>query len=84
MRLSCICIHKKCLFQIRSIIKPVTFFENGRKRIVFITKCNEKNSLTQIILWKKLFASPKNNPPPPHKNNGPSLKKGDGSNGYTQ
>ena len=47
---------------------PVTFFKNGRKKIVFITKCDEKNCLKRITLWKKLSATPKNgNPPPPIK-----------------
>ena len=44
-------MHKKCFFfQIRSIKKPVMFFKNGRKKIVFTTKCNEKNCLKRIIL----------------------------------
>ena len=61
-------------FQIRSIKKPVTFFKNGCKKIVSITKCNEKNCLKRITLQKKLSASPKNGNPPPIKNNGPSLR----------
>ena len=41
------------------------------KKIVLITKCNEKNCLKRITLEKKLSASPKNgNPPPP-----PPIKK---------
>ena len=38
------CMHAQevFFFQIRSIKKPVTFFKNGCKKIVFITKCNEK------------------------------------------
>ena len=56
------CMHKKCLFQIRSIKKPVTF----RKKIVFIAKCNEKNLFeTPYSLEKKLSASPKKGNPPP-------------------
>ena len=51
-------------FKIRSIKKLVNVFKNGRKKIVFITKCNEKNCLKRIILWKKLSASPKNGNPP--------------------
>ena len=59
-------MHKKCFFQIGSIKKPVKFFKNGLKKIVFITKCDEKNCLKCITLWKKLSATPKNgNPPPP-------------------
>ena len=76
MRLSCVCMHKKCFFfQIRSIEKPVTFFKNGHKKIVFITKCNEKIVWNALFFRKKLSASPKNGnpPPPPIKNNGPSL-----------
>ena len=33
---------RSVFFQIRSIKKPVMFFKNGRKKIVFIAKCNEK------------------------------------------
>ena len=47
--------------------KPVTFFKNGCKKIVSITKCNEKNCLKCITLHKKLSASPKNGNPPPIK-----------------
>ena len=53
--------------------KAHTFFKNGGKKIVLITKCNEKNCLKRISLRKKLSASPKNGPPP-YKNNFPSLK----------
>ena len=75
MRLSCVCMHKKCFFfQIRSIEKLVTFLEMVIK-IVFITKCNEKNCLKCSTLWKKLSASPKNGNPSPPKKNGQSLKK---------
>ena len=68
------CMHAQevLFFQIRSIKKPVTFFENGCKKIVSITKCYEKNCLKRITLQKKLSASPKNGNPP-DKNNGPSL-----------
>ena len=49
------CMHaQEVFFQIRSIKKPVTFFENGCKKIVFITKRNEKNCLKCITLWKKI------------------------------
>ena len=40
------CMHAQevlFFFQMRSIKKPVMFFKNGFKKIVFITKCNEKN-----------------------------------------
>ena len=51
---------------------PGTFLKNGCKRIVFITKCNEKLFETHNSSEKKLSASPKNGNPP-IKNNGPSL-----------
>ena len=49
------CMHAQevFFFQITSIKKPVTFFKNGCKKIVFITKCNEKNCLKHITLKKK-------------------------------
>ena len=51
MRLSCVYMHKKCfLFQIRSIKKPVMFFENGCKKLFSLQKCNEKNCLKCINL----------------------------------
>ena len=40
----------RSVFQIRSTEKPVTFYKNGHKKIVFITKCNEKNCLKYITL----------------------------------
>ena len=46
-------------FQKRSIKKPVTFFKNGRKKVVSITKCNEKNCLKRIILQKNSLQVPK-------------------------
>ena len=50
-RISLLHMHKKCFFfQIRSMKKPLTFFKNGCKKIVFITKCNEKNCLKHITL----------------------------------
>ena len=62
----CMLAQEVFFFQIRSVKKPVTFFKNGCKIIVSITKCNEKNCLKCITLQKKLSASPKNgNPPPP-------------------
>ena len=70
------CMHaQEVLFLSNKIYKkPVTFFKNGCKKFVYITKCNEKNCLKRITLHKKLSASPKNgNPPPPIKSNGPSL-----------
>ena len=38
------CVHAQevVFFQTRSIKNPVTFLKNGCKKIVFITKCNEK------------------------------------------
>ena len=44
----------RSVFQIRSIKNPVTVFKNHHKNIVFITKCNEKNRLKRITLWKKI------------------------------
>ena len=51
------CMHAQevfLFFQIRSIKKPVTFIKNGCKKIVFITKRNEKNCLKRITLQKKI------------------------------
>ena len=54
--------------------KACNVFKNGCKKIVFITKCDEKNCLKCITLWQKLSASPRNgNPPAPIKNNGSPL-----------
>ena len=45
------CMHaQEVFFQIRSKKMSVMFFKNGRKKIVFITKCNEKNCLKRITL----------------------------------
>ena len=45
------CMHAQEVFlQIRSIKKLVTVFKNGCNKIVFITKCNEKNCLKRITL----------------------------------
>ena len=41
---------RSVFFQIRSIEMPVTFFKNDHKKVVFITKCNEKNCLKRITL----------------------------------
>ena len=41
---------QEVFFQITSIKRLVTFFQNGCKKIVFITKCNEKNCLKCITL----------------------------------
>ena len=63
------CMHAQevfFFFQIRSIKRPVTFFKNGCKKIVFITKCNEK-IVWNALLLKKLSASPKNGNPPDKK-----------------
>ena len=49
------CMHtQEVFFQIRSMKKPVTFFKNGCKKTVFITKCNGKNCLKHITLLKKI------------------------------
>ena len=45
------CMHaEEVLFQIRSIKKPVMFFKHDYNKIVFITKCNEKNCLKRTTL----------------------------------
>ena len=44
----------RSVFLIRSIKKLVEFLKNGCKKLVFITKCNEKNYLKRITLWKKI------------------------------
>ena len=61
------CMHAQevFFFQIRSIKKPVTFFKNGCKKIVYITKCNEKNCLKRITLQKNCLQVPKMVIPPP-------------------
>ena len=43
------------------------FFENDRKKIVFITKCNEKNCLKCITLKKNCLQVPTMVTPPPDK-----------------
>ena len=55
------CMHAQevFLFQIRFIEKPVKFFKNGCKRIVSITKCNQKNCLKCITLQKNCLQVPK-------------------------
>ena len=59
------CMHaQEVLFQIRSIKKPVMFFNNDRKKIVFITTHNEKKLFVTYYSLKKLSASPKNGNPP--------------------
>ena len=62
--LMCMHVQEVFVFQKRSIKKHVTFFLNGCKKNVSITKCNEKNCLKHIILHKKFSASPKNGNPP--------------------
>ena len=61
------CMHaQEVLFQIRSMKKPVMFFKNDHKKIVFITTCNEKQLFETYHPLKNLSASPNNgNPPPP-------------------
>ena len=60
------CMHaQEVLFFSNKIYKmPVTSLKNGCKKIVSITKCNEKNCLKHVTLQKKLSASPKNGNPP--------------------
>ena len=49
------CMHaQEVLFQIRSIKKPVMFFKNYRKKIVFITTCNEKKLFEMYYSLKKI------------------------------
>ena len=53
------------------VVKRLFSLQNVK--IVF-TKCNEKIVRNVLFFRKKLFASPINGkPPPPDKNNGPSL-----------
>ena len=63
------CMHAKevfVFFQIRSIKNPVTIFKNGCKKIVFITKCNEKKLFeTHYSLEKNCLQVPKMVTPPP-------------------
>ena len=54
---------QEVLFSNKTYKKPVMFFKNDRKKIAFITKCNEKNCLKRITLEKKLSASHKNGNP---------------------
>ena len=62
------CMHAQELFILNKIYKkPVTFFKMVRKEIVFITKCNEKNCLKRIILWKNCLQVQKMATPPPIK-----------------
>ena len=60
------CIHAQEVFsfQIRSIKKPVIFLKNGCKKIVSVTKCNEKNCLKCITLNKNCLQVPKMVTPP--------------------
>ena len=64
-------MHRKCFFSNKIYKKACNI---GCRKIVSITKYNEKNCLKCITLQKKLSASPKNGNPP-IKNNGPSLTK---------
>ena len=52
------CMHaQEVLFSNKTYKKACNVFKNDRKKIVLITKCNEKNCLKRITL-KKLSASP--------------------------
>ena len=55
------CMHAQEVFFFSNKIykKPVTFFKNGCKKIVSITKCNEKNCLKCITLKKIVCKSQK-------------------------
>ena len=58
------CMHAQEVFISNKIYKKAcNGFQNGRKKIDFITKSHEKNCLKCIILGKKLSASPKNGNP---------------------
>ena len=71
-------MHKKCFFFPNKIYKKsCNVLKNGCKKIVFITKCNEKKLFETHYSLKKLSASPKNGNPL-IKNNGPSLRTGEG------
>ena len=56
----CMHAHKGFFFSNETYKKACNVFKNGHKKIVFITKFNEKTCLKHITLWKKLSASPKN------------------------
>ena len=63
------CMQKKCLFQIKSIKKPETFFKMVVKKLFSLQNVIKK-LFESIILLKKLSTSPKNGthpplPPPP-------------------
>ena len=69
MRLSCVCIHKKCFFQIRSIESLSRVLKMVIKNLQNVTKEIVWNAL---LFRKKLSASSENGNSP-IKNNGPSL-----------
>ena len=50
------CMHAQEVFFFSNKIykKPVTFFKNGCKKIVFITKCNEKKLFETYYSLKKI------------------------------
>ena len=66
---------QEVLFSNKICKKPVTFFKNGHKKIVFITKCDEKIVSNALLFGKKLSASPKNGNPLVKKRSIPKFSK---------
>ena len=64
MRLSCVCMHKKCFFQIRSIEKPVTFFKNGHKKLFSLQNAMKNLFEMHYSLEKNCLQVPKMVTPP--------------------
>ena len=53
------CMHaQEVLFSNKIYKKACNIFKNDRKKIVFITKCNEKNCLKHITLKKNCLQVP--------------------------
>ena len=61
------CMHAQEVFLFSNKIykKRVTFFKNGRKKIVFITKCDEKIVWNALLFKKNCLQVPKMVTPPP-------------------
>ena len=60
------CMHaQEVLFSNKIYKKACNILKNDHKKIVFITKCNEKNCLKRITLKKNCLQVPKMVTPPP-------------------
>ena len=67
-------MHKKCFFQIRSIEMPVMFLKMVIKKLFSLQNVMKKSFEMHYSLEKNCLQVPKIvTPPPPIKNNGPSL-----------